>query len=250
MLATKIWYDNYMKKELPLVYIPEIIPMLSKASPLCEELCKRKNVYVLDWTKHLDNYKTFILSDIVDIVDKFLKQFNNRKFNLMVESFSCLIVHQTYYKYRNMIEMTIVVNPFDQLLFFQNFNIKQKLLSGTVTDSIYKYMYLFKTLNGFRDDPKWLKAVTEERHLLVDTTSFYHKILDQLLKLKNIKNYIMWMATLNNPYFVIGNDNPLVNRKLIHRKIHPLKIIKNCGFCIQWEKPQALLELLNDLNKK
>lgn len=224
--------------------------MLSESSPICEKFRKQKNVHVLDWGKHLDNYKTFILSDIVEIVDKFLEPFQNQEFNLMVESFSCLIIHQIYFKYRDMIKKTVVINPFDQFLFFQNFNIKQKLLSGTVTDSIYKYMYLFKTLNGFREDPKWIKAVTNERHLLVNTTSFYHKILDQLLKLKNIKSYFFWMMTLSDAQFIIGADNPLVNRKWIHRKIQPLKIVKNCGFCIQWEKPQALMDVINDLDKK
>lgn len=232
-----------MQKVVKTIYIPDLIPNLSLQSPFYKKICNDNDFIVFNWNFGSDVNNNYKVTNYIEQLLSFINKYENQEVKIIVDGFSAFI----YYKIEKQITAKInyfyIINPFDKNLFFLTFDIKQKFLPNTIKLTIYKYMYLFNSLENFRDDELWIKAINAENHYFSQWNILHHKIIDQILSIKELNQYHKWISHLINTKVIIGDKNPFINTKLLTCKKNQIVMIKNSGFCVHWENCDQLFDV-------
>ncbi|MGL4951964.1 MAG: hypothetical protein ACRC4L_03170 [Mycoplasma sp.] len=236
-----------MKNRSNIIYIQDIIPSLPNSTQFKKEISNNYNLLFFKWKFTYDNLDEFKMENLILQLTKFLDSKKNIKYTVILNGFSSMIFRYIHKDYLENIEKLIIVNPFDEMSYLQGINIKSKMLPQTIKLAIYKYIYLSYSLENLRDNENWIKSVREEVKELSKSKLVYHKILDQLIRYKELNKYFYWIKNMNQEnILIVGRQNPLINIKFFRSLINNknLNIIENCGYCIEWEQPMKLISII------
>ncbi|MGL4948183.1 MAG: alpha/beta fold hydrolase [Mycoplasma sp.] len=238
-----------MKKNIINLYIHDFLPSQNECNDFLIELNKKYNIKSFEWKIDKDIHINFRMEFLLEQLDQFLSKFKDKKFNIIISGFGAMFFRHLHSKYKENINSIILINTLDNFSHRQGVTIKSKLLPTTIKHTIYKYMYLCHSLNNFRENENWEKVMRQESKILSNSNLFFNKVFDQLFRYEELNKHILWLSTLGKETtIIVGNKNPLIDLKLLRSFIKKSEIltIQNCGYCIEWEKPNILLDLVSN----
>lgn len=235
---------------MTVIYVQNLIPTISTSKVFNANLVKKLNakVFAWDWNAHHTGGNT--LSDFQNQLALYLDHYQKQDVCLILDSFASFIFKPLQTRYPN-IKRLIIINPVLKNIIWKTSNLKNMMLPTSITSTIYKYMYLFKSLAGVRSDPLWLSSIQTELALIGDKDLLFHKLFDQLLKRKLINCHHEWLRQLTNAHFICGSHNPLTPSQFLTKVLtsERVMIIANSGFCLIWEQPELFLDALKSKAK-
>ncbi|MGL4950782.1 MAG: hypothetical protein ACRC4M_03050 [Mycoplasma sp.] len=239
-----------MKKNKNVIYITDILPCLNTNTFFKKEMSKLFNVTYFDWNLIPDADKSFKLETLVAHLSDFLDKHIIEDTTIILNGLSASIFLHIHRNYKRYINKLIIINPFGNMSHTQFFNLKSKMLPGSIKATINKYIYLFHSLDNFRENNEWLKAIRKEKDEMDNSQLNYHKILDQIIPYIEITKYLRWIKQLKfDTYFIVGESNPLIDINDVANLIQNTKllVIRNSGYCIEWEQPESLLGVVKEI---
>lgn len=235
------------------LYIPNCIQMAEPEDYLRSIFSDIKGFEYFKWkleidSKHKDKSELVVLlQNLQSQVINWFKQLNDGvKVNLIISGLSQIVISEIYDLISDKINKLILISPFDNTLFLRAITLKRKIFPSNKVDAVYKYIYFCDSLKDFRHNKTWLKAIDQESKLYQDFNLIYHKLFDQLIKYKKIKYYLLWLNNIIQKEYVfsiIGTKNPIINIREI-KFLENYLLIEGAGFCIWWEKPNILKQLI------
>ncbi len=236
------------------LYIPDWLPMANSESQIKKTFKPIDNFKVFNWKieeepeckeKQIQRYMK--VETLCNQLKNYINNAKDVQFNIIVDSFSQLILCYIYDDIKANINKLILINPFDKSIYLRLTTIKYKLLPVNHVEAVNKYIYLSSSLANMRDDPKWIATIRQEVDLFDDEFLLYHKIFDQLLKVSVFKKYFKWLENLMyNVFGIISECNPLINASQKKYKF-VTKMIKGSGYCLIWESPEKLILTIKSL---
>lgn len=235
-----------MQKVIKTIYIPDLIPNLSLQSPFYKKICNDDDFVIFNWDFGTDVNNNYKIENYQNQLLTFINKFEDQEIRIIVDGFSSFIFYKIEKEITTKINFFYIINAFDKNLFLLTFDIKQKFLPNTIKLTIYKYIYLFNSLENFREDEQWIKAINDENRYFSQWNILHHKIFDQILNIKELNQYHKWISHLINSKIIIGDKNPLINIRLLTCKKNQITIIKNSGFCLHWENWNQLYKIFKE----
>ncbi len=242
-----------MEKVINL-YVPDWLPMAHSETQIKKTFKQLDNFKCFKWNireeeeckeKQIQRYMK--VESLCNQLKEYLLKDTKQVFNIIIDSFSQLILFQIWDDVKAHINKLILVNPFDKSIYLRLANLKSKLLPVNNVEVINKYIYLSNSLNNMRENPQWTSSVRGEVKILGDQYLLYHKIFDQLLKVSLFKKYFKWLDVVTyNVFGILSENNPLLitNQKNYH---FFTKVIKGSGYCLIWESPEKLISTIISL---
>lgn len=242
-----------------ILYIPNWVPSLEQSDDILKIFKKYDNFFYFNWKIESDNnavkMQTYPITKIESLCEQILSFFNKQKdckVDVIINSFSLLIIYLIYDEIKHKINKLILLNPFDKSIYLKVTNIKGKIIPNNNQDAFLKYMYLANNLSNLRNNKKMINSIHQEVVTFSDLSLLYHKIFDQILKIRTINNYFKWIEKIRwNTYIIVGEKNPLINlnknKKLFNANENNYFIIKNVGYCLTWEDPEQLRKVIEKI---